>query len=275
MAGGSCACRPWPVDLGCCRDWPGADAPEDNRVRAERALAIASERLRKLTAGQVGLCEEVIRPCESPSVRYDQYAAWEARDLYGSVGSVLSPLDWQGRPPGRGCGCLEDCSCSVVSKVVLPGPADSVLAVKVDGQVLDAAAYTLTGEGWLIRTDGGRWPDCQDMRLPDTEPGTFSVRYLRGRDPADDYDAIRAVSVLACELYRSMCGQKCRIQGRVRSIQREGVSYDMVDEWPPKGTGLSEVDEWLALVNPSGRSQRPAVFTPDLPMHHFYGGRDC
>ncbi|MET7814212.1 hypothetical protein ABZT26_25615 [Streptomyces sp. NPDC005395] len=278
MARGSCGCRPWPVDTTCCRDWPGADAPEEDRRRAERALAIASDRLRKLTAGRWGLCEEVIRPCDVPSAQSEQFRRWEAQSLYGSVaGGSYDASRWVSgmRPPL--CGCSAPCSCADVCKVVLPGPADSVLAVKVDGQVLPTTAYTLTPppDGWLIRTDGRCWPETQDVTRPDTEPGTFSVRYLRGRDPEDDFDAIRAVSALACELYRSMCGQKCRIQGRVRSIQREGVSYDMVDDWPPKGTGLSEVDEWLALANPWGHVQQPQVFTLDLPMNHFHGGRDC
>ncbi|MEU0770640.1 hypothetical protein [Streptomyces albogriseolus] len=271
-----CACRPWPIDLTCCAVWPTEESPPEDQERAQRALAIASERLRTLTAGRFGLCEEVIRPCNAPDSPCEPPAPWAARGLYGhGGGGILDPYAWRGGIRNQACGCVGDCSCGPVSKVVLPGPAAEIVQVLLDGQTVPPTAYTLTPDGWLVRTDGGRWPDCQDMTKPATEPGTFAVRYLRGRDPGDSYDAIRAVTTLACELFRSLCGQKCRIQGRVRSINREGVSYDMLDEWPRRGTGLDEVDDWLSLVNPTGRTQKPAVFTPDLPVHHFYGRRDC
>lgn len=263
------------MDTECCTDWPGPDAPEEQRKKAEKALVIASERLRKLTASAWGLCEVVVRPCRTPCSPYEPYVPWEARGLYGNSSGPLDPFVWQGQVRNRMCGCAEECSCGPVCRTTLPGPVAEVLAVKVDGIKLDPAAYRVTSppDNWLVRVDGGPcWPECQDMMLDDDEPGTFSVRYLLGRDPAEDYDAIHAVSVLACELYRNLCGQKCRIGGRVRSIQRDGISYDLVDSWPRKGTGLDEVDDWLSLVNPTGRLSRPAVYTPDLPQHRFW---DC
>ncbi|MEU6932880.1 hypothetical protein AB0A05_27400 [Streptomyces sp. NPDC046374] len=269
-------CCPWPIDASCCPDIPGPGASAGEKDRFGRALAIASERLRRLTAGRYGLCEELIRPCKSPCNPYEQYVPWEGRGLYGNGdGGILDPYAWRGGIANSKCGtCVEDCSCGPVCRTSIPGPVAEVLQVKVDGLVLPPEAYRLT-EGpdwWLVRVDGGPcWPDCQAMDLEDDQPGTFSVRYLRGRDPADDPDAIRAVTVLTCELYKSMCGQKCRISGRVRSINREGISYDMAVDWPRRGTGLEEVDDWLSLVNPTGNLSRPAVYTPDLPQHRFWG----
>ncbi|MFJ4960255.1 hypothetical protein [Streptomyces sp. NPDC088739] len=267
-------CCPWPMDPTCC-DIPGPDAPAAEKNRFGRALAIASERLSRLTAGRYGLCEEVVRPCKEPcGPSPDMFDRWPLRSPY--AGSLLDPYVWGGRIRNRACGCAaDDCSCGPVCKVMLPGPVAEVLAVRVDGELVDPDSYFTTPDGWLVRRSGFPcWPDCQDMTRPDTEPGTFSVAYLRGLDPGNDPDAVRAVTALTCELYKSMCGQKCRIPGRVRTIQREGVTYDIVTDWPKQGTGLDDVDDWLVMINPTGARSVPTVTTPDLPRHRFYN-LDC
>lgn len=273
--GRPCRCLPWPVLPDCCPDWPGDDADQATKDRAQRAVQIASDRLRKLTAGRWGLCEEVVRPCNAPTQleRLTRFDRWPFGSPYG--GGILDPYVDNGTMRNRSCGCAADCSCGPVCKVVLPGPADSIVEVRLDGQVVDPNTYTLTPDGWLVRTAGLCWPDCQDMTLPDTAPGTMSVRYLRGRDPEQDPDAIRAVSVLACELFKNLCGRKCRIPGRVTTVQREGITYDVVSDWPRKGTGIDDVDDWLGLANPYGHRTVATITTPDLPTHHFYNGRDC
>lgn len=280
MSGGPCRCLPWPVELDCCNDWPGPDAPQADRDRAERAQRIASDRLRKLTAGRWGLCEEIERPCNSPTPRESAMnvwagGAWPIGSPYGP--GVLDPYVDSGVMRNRTCGHGDDCACGPVCRVVLRGgPVDSIVEVKVDGAVVDPATYTLTPDGLLVRTAPGLcWPDCQDMRLDDDQPGTFSVRYLRGRDPESDPDAVRAVSVLACELYKNLCGRKCALPGRIRTVQREGVTYDILTDWPREGTGLDSVDDWLGLVNPYKNRTVPTITTPDLPMPHHYNGRNC
>lgn len=276
MSADTPCCRPWPIDTTCCADWPGADAPQADKDRAAKALCIASERLRKLTAGKWGLCEELLRPCATPCGPggrrpWDGYNGLHSP--YG--GGILDPYMWNGTIRNRACGCVEECACGPVCKVVLPGPVDEILEVKLDGQVVDKTSYFQTAEGWLVRRPGFHcWPDCQDMRLDDTQPGTFSVRYLRGRDPESDGGAIRAVTALACELYKNLCGRKCRLPGRVRTISREGVTYDILTDWKDQATGLDEVDDWLRTVNPYGHRSVPTVTTPDLPFHRFYNGHD-
>ncbi|MFI7278518.1 hypothetical protein [Streptomyces sp. NPDC049879] len=272
-----CRCLPWPVDPECCPDWPGDDAPQADKDRAARAVRIASDRLRRLTAGRWGLCEEVLRPCNQPcgpGTGSDPWDRWPLQSPY--AGGVLDPYVWGGKMFNRACGCAEDCACGSVCKLALPGPVDSVVAVKIDGDLVDPATYFVNAAGELVRRGAGLcWPDCQDMTQPDTEPGTFSVRYLRGRNPEDDPDALRAVSVLACELFKNLCGRKCALPGRVRSVQREGVTYEILTDWPRQGTGLDSVDDWLGLVNPYGHRSVPTVTTPDLPTHRFYNGPDC
>ncbi|WP_414167179.1 hypothetical protein ACMATS_06100 [Streptoverticillium reticulum] len=264
-------CRDWPIDPECCPDWPGPDAPQADKDRAQKALRIASDRLRRLTAGRYGLCEEIVRPCRDwCRWRWD----WRSGRWLNPPGDfdVLRPYLEGGRMFNLcNSGCEEDCSCSEICRVTLPGPVHEVLEVHVDGELLDPCEYMITAppDNWLIRL-GGCWPQCQEMTLPDDRPCTFSVRYLRGRDPGEDYDAVRAVSALACELYKSMCGRKCAIPGRIRTIAREGVTYDMVDSWPRAGTGLDTVDDWLALVNPHQLRAPAAVYTPDCSRPRFY-----
>ena len=272
-------CRPWPIDPTCCDGWPGED--ENDPVilaRAEAAARIASDRLRKLTAGRYGLCEELVRPCRDVCrVRWDERWGRYLNPPYpypGAGDGILRPYLKAGLMYNlcRG-GCSQDCACDDVCKVTLPGPVHEILAVYVDGQLLPADSYLVTEppDNWLIRLDGECWPDCQSMTSSLTELGTFAVRYLKGRDPACDPDALRAVSALACELFKKACGAKCRLPGRIRTLSRDGITYEVLEGWPRVGTGLDEVDDWLGLVNPHQLRAPAAVFTLDMPSSRFHG----
>lgn len=63
------------------------------------------------------------------------------------------------------------------------------------------------------------------------------------------------------------CGE-CQLPGRTTSVQREGVSYTLLDpqDYLREGkTGIPSIDLWLSSVNPR-RALRPAgVYTPDSP----------
>lgn len=266
-------CLVWQVDPDCC-DWPGDTAPEIERQRAERAQRIASDRLRRLTGGQYGLCETWVRPCLDRCRHVpwdDRWGRWlNPPDLDASV---LRPYLERGVMYNL-CmgGCVDDCSCAVLCRTTLPGPVHEVIEVRLDGQVLDAASYVLTPppDNWLVRVDGGCWPYCQDMTASVDQAGSFVVRYFKGRDPSTDPDAIRAYGTLACELYKQFCGSRCRLPGRIRTVNREGISYEVMEDWPRLGTGLPEVDDWLALVNPNSLRAPAAVYTPDAPQTRFY-----
>lgn len=63
------------------------------------------------------------------------------------------------------------------------------------------------------------------------------------------------------------CGE-CQLPGRTTSVQREGLSYTLLDpqDYLRDGkTGLPSVDLWISSANPR-KALRPAgVFTPDAP----------
>lgn len=137
--------------------------------------------------------------------------------------------------------------------------------------------YWLDGGNRLLRTDGGTWPTCQNLAAPIQEwqqyPGravdSFAVEYWRGTPVPPG--GRRAVSILACELWKACGGgggEPCRLPQHVQSITREGVQYQMVDttDYVSQGrVGLADVDMWVASVNPKGHRSPPGVWTPDLP----------
>jgi hypothetical protein len=145
----------------------------------------------------------------------------------------------------------------------LPGPVASVDKVTVDGVDLDPAEYRVLGDA-VYRDEP--WPVLQDLALDDTEPGTWSVTYRRGR-PVPVAGQF-AAGVLAGEVLRSIRGVGgARIPLRAQSIAREGVSIQMLD---PQAfldggkTGIPEVDMFLAASNPHRLSSAPRVWSPDL-----------
>lgn len=250
-------CGPWPLDPSCCPDWPQNPDQWSDGQRA--AAEIATDVLWRLTAGRYGLCEEVIRPCRDDCTIH-------------STEGLLHPVVEAGRWYNRPCGCgPAGCSCTPLCTVTLPGPVHSVLTVHQDGQVVPADAYVLhrtaTG-GRLVRTDGGCWPTCQRLDLPDTEPGTLSVSYLRGLEvPAAGR---RAAGQLACEIAKLCSGAPsgCALPAGTKTVTREGVAYEIVPpgDWPETlKAHLPQAWAWVQLVNPQQVRQFGAVFSLDLP----------
>lgn len=248
----------WPVDPACFdEDWEALDPT----VKA-RAQALASTTLNRLTGYRVGGCPLTVRPCKKgcagawPSY-YDRYA-WS-----GSLGSFW-PMNWSGVWINS-CGCSTECSCTMLCTVTLPAPVGAVYEVAVDGMILPDTDYRVDGNS-LVWTGTGDcpWPVCQDMSLPDTEPGTFSVTYLNSY-PVDQLGAY-ACAVLAMEYARACAGDACRLPDGITAVVRQGVSFEITTGAFPGGlTGIKEVDSYLALWNPEGIRQAPSVWSPDLP----------
>lgn len=262
-------CEPWPINPLCCPDWP--EDPQEWDEQHVEAASIATDILWRMTAGRYGLCAQKIRPCRKGCTPDGHGTGF----LWGNASWILSPYqDDKGRWFNVGCACGTDCSCGPVCAIELPGPVHAVVDVRIDGEELPCSAYALDrrpgkGKAELIRVDGGEcWPTCQDMTKPDTEPDTFSVTYLRGKPvPAA---GVRAVSVLACDLYKQCSGKAdgCRLPLGVRTVQREGVTYEIMPpgDWMETFQNhMPEVYRWLELVNPHKLKQPTAVFSLDLP----------
>ena len=160
---------------GPCADWPvqwTCDLDTLNPAVTGIAVSTATETLYALTGMRFGLCEVTLRPCRDDCGDgrfYDDFGPpWTAQ--YWPQPALIGGL-WLNLTCGS---CSSGCSCSEVSEVRLPAPVYDITEVVIDGAVLAASAYRLDNNRILVRTDGQRWPRCNDLS-EDSGPGTWSV----------------------------------------------------------------------------------------------------
>ncbi|WP_228980128.1 hypothetical protein [Streptomyces sp. DH12] len=253
-------CEPWPFLPDCCSAAAGAD--QETIDRSRRA---ATSVLWALSGRRWGpSCPYTVRPCKRSCL--DTYAApvsWQAAGPW--VPYIGTDGQWRNASV---CGCSSGCSCGELCEVRLEGPVHDVVAVEVDGLVLPDGAYRVDDGNLLVRTDGGCWPDCQDMAAPCGEPGTWCVTYRVGV-PLDDA-AIAAHSALVCHLLKGCTGAGscgCKVPRNATRVSRQGVELEMADPtliYEGMRTGISEVDLWLTAVNPYRLTSPSRVYSPDM-----------
>ena len=250
----------WPVSFTCVDDWE--TVPLDVQAAA---TDWAKYVLWALTGRRYGACPVTLRPCGPTcenSVGYLAYPVVEG----GSTGPWMLP--WLDGGVWRNCGCSGGCSCAATCEVVIPGPVAELSEVKVDGIVLAASAYRVDYVGnrtVLVRTDGGCWPQCQDMDVSTDEVGSFAITYKLGT-PVPASGQI-AAGLLAREFAKACQGQDCALPQQLASLSRNGVEVQVLD--PTTGldnglTGIAQVDLWVRSVNPYRKAQRSRVYSPDL-----------
>lgn len=243
----------WPVDRACLPD-PGDDP--DALQQQEDAENLAVQVLWALSGRQFGVCPVIARPCRPScsNIVTDQ-------TLYGvPLGAPWFPV-WDGanwRNVACGCGPKCDWVAPNVIHLVSAGlPIQAVTEVVIAGEVLPDEQYRLEGD--LLYRIGADWP-AQDLTQPLDQPGTWSVTYTRGNPPPPG--TAKLVGLLAKEFLAACNGGKCRLPRRVRSVTRQGVTYDMVDPtdiYESGKTGIPEIDVWLSAVNPHRLMSAPAV----------------
>lgn len=234
----------WEPDPACLGDQWGTHTPEVQ----ERALRLATLTLQMLTRYRVGLCPITIRPCP-PVARCG--CGWNPHIRNGS---------WF-----NSCGCAG--SCAPLSEYDIPGPVGYIDTMKIDGVDVD-----LWNGDWRI-DDGTKlvWqgdgpsplPAYQDLNLPDTEPGTWSITYSRSYPVSQDGKV--AVALLALE-YAEACKPrgKCSLPKNVRNVNRNGVSFTIEAGLFPNGlTSIQLVDAYILQWAPIDAPLRSArVFDP-------------
>jgi hypothetical protein len=213
-----------------------------------RATALATSTLRRLSGYRVGGCPITVRPCTQ--------GCWSSLFATGGWGPTqLADGTWVNT-----CGCTTDCSCTTLCEVVLAAPVGPISWVKVDGIDIDPLDYRIDNGNRLTWIGVGEcpWPSCQEMALPDTELGTFAVRYLNAHAP--DSMAAWAAGTLAMEFAKACMGGKCRLPASVTSVTRQGVSFEITTGTFPDGvTGIREVDAWIGLWRPEGSPTRTST----------------
>jgi len=252
---------------GPCADWPvtwTCDVDTLNPAVTGIAVSMATETLWALTGMRFGVCQVTLRPCArscDDGSFYDDFGPPWASSSYPQpalIGGLWFNL---------ACGsCPGTCSCTEVSEVRLPSPVNTIVEVKIDGTPMVSGAYRIDNNRLLVRTDGGRWPRCNDLNLDDTEVGTWSVTATYGE--ALPEGASLAVGQLACEIAKAAAGGDCKLPAGLQQLVRQGVtiSYPDVGELFRQGrTGLYLVDMFVATWNPSGLRQRSRVYNVDRP----------
>lgn len=247
------------VQVGPCSAWVDQDditaigpVPDDITPAqwddvAEAATAILFHLSGRRYAGE---CSATVRPSRrATGDRPRYYSDWLTLD--GAC---------------RGVRNLNDPCCGSVQAVTLGStPVTAITAVVIDGVTLDPGAYRLDGDRQLVRQDGGAWPACQDLDLPNGQPGTWSVAFTYGTVP--DQAGLIACAELSRQIGLAISqNEKCRLPQRVQTITRQGVSMTLLDpqDFLDHGrTGIYLVDLWLKAVNPDGSRRRARVMSPD------------
>lgn len=241
----------WPADLSCL---PEVDEDDEvGLIQQQAAVDLAVEVLWALSGRQFAVCPVIARPCRQPC----SSAPYDNGGLYSDWLVVWDGANWR----NLACGCGPRCSWNSPSVIHLASrvglPIQEITEVVIAGVLLDPSDYRREGD--LLYRVSGPWP-TQDLTRPLDEPGTWSVTYTRGNPPP--LGTAKFVGLLAKEFVAACTGGKCTLPRRVRSITRQGVSYDMVDPtdiYETGKTGLSAIDLWLSAVNPHHLMGAPEV----------------
>lgn len=239
------------INTSCCADFWAELTPAEQATATTAATYI----LWAATGRQYGACDITVRPC----------GAWPCDDGiagYTWDNGTWVPYIYNGQ--WFNCACVGACRCGARCKVYLPGPVASVASVSVDGVVVDPAAYRVDDARWLIRTDGNCWPTGQNFDV-DSGTGTFTVTYGQGT-PVPQV-VLDAAGTLACEWAKMCRGEECQIPTRIATLTRQGTTFDGVniDQLLAQGfTGISSVDQIIAIVNPHKLTGRLRIMSPEL-----------
>lgn len=241
----------WEPDPACLGDkW---DALEES-VK-ERSLMLATSTLMALTNNRVGTCPITIRPC--PEAK--PCGCWGESPGYAPG---WNPINWA----GQWFNCLNCGSrCKPVSEVDLPGPVGYIDSIRVDGEEIDLADFRLDNGHILVWQGSGPSPipSTQNLNLPDTAPGTWSITYSRSYPVLAD--ARLAVATLALE-YAEACKPKgkCSLPRGVTNVVRNGVTFTVDAGLFINGlTGIEVVDAFILKWAPAGSpTSNASVFNP-------------
>lgn len=246
-------CEAW-EPIWCCDLSTISLAATGNHVQA------ATEVLWAATAQRFGLCEVTLRPCRRECV---------TAGLPEWSGTWPQPYLRDGQWFNATCGaCPGGCSCTTLEEAVLPAPVYDVVRVKVDGTPMVTGSYRVDDNRFLVRTDGGTWPSCQDLSLADTEVGTWSVTARFGE--AVPTLGRQAVGELACEMARACSGEDCRLPANVQQLVRQGVTISFPDT-QAVAERLYFVGLFVQAYNPHKLTGRAQVYDVDGPTFRRTG----
>lgn len=262
---------------GPCRpyDWVGFCVPIPTEAAAISGYAVqaASEILYFASGQRFDTCQVTLRPCrkECYGDGWNRLSAgwWDVGGGWGPWPALINGL-WYNITCGS---CGTDCSCSIVSETLLPGPVREIAQVTVDGVVLDPVTdYRLDDYRKLVRLGGDQWPLCNNLNLGITAEGTWSVTAIYG-EPMPTLGKF-AMGQLLCQIIADVLGDDCALPDNVTNVTRQGLSFtlDEVSELIKSGfTGLKYVDQFVQRYNPNNLAARPRLYDVDGPNSRVTG----
>jgi len=167
--------------------------------------------------------------------------------------------------PCLSCGCTcNPCGCGIYDTIELTSddPILSITEITINGVVVPDTSYRLDEDARIVRTDGVRWPTCNNLGLTaDPGPGDeLRVTYVTGRPVPISLQM--ACAELVCELKKACNGADCSLPAHVRSVARRGVEievYDAVQLLNQGLTGNPIIDHALTVY---GRCGQARMFDP-------------
>ena len=208
---------------------------------------------------------------ESTPLQY----AWSDDDLIQAASNLLfartcfrypGACEREVWPCLEGCGCQDNpCGCGAYYAIDLTSdyPILDVTSVEINGVALDGSLWRLDENARIVRTDGERWPFCNNLGLTASVYTDDEVRvsYTTGRIPPVELQM--ACAELVCELKKACNGDaSCKLPDHVRSVSRRGVEievYDAVQLLAQGLTGNPIIDHALTVY---GRCKQSKMFDP-------------
>ncbi len=165
------------------------------------------------------------------------------------------------------------CSCLQLGQILLPGePVIAISEVKIDGQILAPSAYRVDDWRYLVRTDGGTWPCCQQAHLDDDQPGTWSVVFTYGAAPPPS--GVEAAIDLAVQFALAIADPEgCALPANATRASRNGVEFDLqlADLIDDQGNWtVPSVRAFIHATNPHGLADDAHVRSPELARHRSH-----
>lgn len=160
-----------------------------------------------------------------PEVDLGEYVLSATEAMWIITGRRFGVCSATVRP--RRCGCACGCSptrCACDTGIALHAPLVSVDQVMVDG--VEFTDYHVRNDRTIHRNDGAAWPASQNLGLPDTEVGTFSISYTYGAAPPPL--VLRATRELAIQFWmldNDIAG--CSLPYGTKTITRQGMTVDV------------------------------------------------
>ena len=136
-------------------------------------------------------------------------------------------------------------------------PIVEIHSVTVGGELVDPADYQASNRSSI------RLARTVPVPYVNGERATVEIDYTYGVFELPEVMET-AVAALAKEVLAADVGDTCRLPERVTSVNRQGVSWTLIDpqDFLDSGrTGVYEVDLAIKVMNPSGAKARARIFT--------------